>query len=312
MAGEITLQPQFQLLKLTAGELAHQATDGLRQLQMRLQPLHDLSAQARDVDGAAGRQPQQHIADLLRHINGHIFLSLLGGSPQVRGEHQAALHRPQRRILRQWFARIHIQTGPGNHTVVDGLRDGRFIHHTTAGTVHDPRRGFHRAQQLRIHQVLGVLGAGDVQGHVIRRTEQLIQLGESHLHLLGAIGGDEGVIGDHLHTHGPGNAGDMGADLAQPHDAKGLFVELVADVFLTVPFAVPHARVGLGHVPRQGQHHRQGMLCRRDRVALRRIHDQHTALGGSRHIHVVHADSGAADDLELRCSRDHLSGHLRA
>ena len=151
-----------------------------------------------------------------------------------------------------------------------------------------------------------------MQGHVIRRAEQLIQFGEPHLHLLGAISSDEGVIGDHLHAHGPGDAGDMGADLAQTHHAKCLLIKLVADVFLAVPLADPHARMGLGHVPRQGQHHRQGMLGSRDGVALRGIHHQHPALGGSRHIDVVHTDPGAADDLELGCSRDHLGGHLRA
>ena len=78
------------------------------------------------------------------------------------GQHQAAFHRPQWRILRQRLAGVDIKTGTGNHTVLDGLGDGRLIHHAAAGAVHDAGRRFHRSQQLRIHQVLGVLGARNV------------------------------------------------------------------------------------------------------------------------------------------------------
>ena len=151
-----------------------------------------------------------------------------------------------------------------------------------------------------------------MQSHVIRYAEELIQIGEPHLHLLGAVGGDEGVVGDHLHAHGPGDAGHMGTDLAQTHHTERLFVELVADVFLAVPLAGPHARMGLGHMPGQREHHRQGMLRGRDGVALRRIHHQDSPLGGRGHIDVVDTDAGTADDLEPGRRGDHVGRHLCA
>src|SRR6185436_16004353 len=46
-------------------------------------------------------------------------------------------------------------------------------------------------------------------------------------------------------------------------------------------------------------------------VALRRVHDDHAALGGRFLVDVVHADAGAADDLELRPRLDDLLGDLR-
>ena len=58
--------------------------------------VHDLGAEAGNVHGAAGGQTQQHITDLLRHINGHVFLGFLRGGAEVGRQHQAALHRPQR------------------------------------------------------------------------------------------------------------------------------------------------------------------------------------------------------------------------
>ena len=80
---------------MTTSQLAEQAANGLRQLQVRLEPLHDLSAQARDIHRAASGQTQQHIADLLGHIDRHVLLGFLGGGTQVRGQHQATLHSAQ-------------------------------------------------------------------------------------------------------------------------------------------------------------------------------------------------------------------------
>ena len=310
MAGEFTLQAQFHLLHMTASQLTDEQTDRLGELEMGLEPLHDLGAEAGNVDRTAGRQTQQHITDLLRHIDRHILLGLFRRCTEVGRQHQTTLHRPQGGVFRQGLTGIHIQARTGDHTVVDGFSDRRLIHHAAAGTVHDPRRGLHGAQQLRIHQVLGVLGARDVQGDVVGGAEQLIQLQQLHLHPLSPVSGNEGVVGDHLHAHGLGNPGDVGSDLAETDHPQSLLVELVADVFLAVPLAGPHAAMGLRNVPREGQHHRQSVLRCSDGVALRRVHHQHTPLGGGRHINVVDADAGAADDLEATRRRDHRCSHL--
>ena len=63
---------------------------------MGLEPLHHIGRQAWDVDGAAGWQAQQHIADLLGHIDGHVGLSLFGGGSQMGREDQAITVATQR------------------------------------------------------------------------------------------------------------------------------------------------------------------------------------------------------------------------
>ena len=228
----------------------------------------------------------------------------------MRGQHQSTLNSPKRGVLRKRLTGENIQTGTSDHPLVDRFSDGGFIHHTATGTVHDPRTGLHRPQQLRVHQVLGVLGARNVQRDVIGGSEQLSQVGQPNLHLLSTIRSNKWVVRNHLHPHGPGNLGHMGSDLAETHHTKGLFVELITDVFFTVPLPDTHAGMGLGHMPGNGEHHRQSMLRSGDGVALGRIHNQNPALGGGGHIHVVHAHTGSANDLETRRRRDDLRRDL--
>ena len=52
------------------------------------------------------------------------------------------------------------------------------------------------------------------------------------------------------------------------------------------------------------------MLCRRNGVALRRVHHKNTPLRGSGHIHVVHTNAGTANDLESASGGNHLRRHL--
>ena len=96
MAGELALQPHLQLADLAARQLAQELAQGFGQLQVGLELLHHLGVEAGDVHGAAGGKPQQHVADLLGHIDGHVLLGLLGGGAEVGGEDQTLLHAPQR------------------------------------------------------------------------------------------------------------------------------------------------------------------------------------------------------------------------
>ena len=96
VGGEIALQPHLKLADLAPRQLAEQLPQDFRQLQVWLELLHDLGVQAWDVHGAAGRQAEQHVADLLGHVDGHILLGLLGGGAEVGGEDQPLLHAAQR------------------------------------------------------------------------------------------------------------------------------------------------------------------------------------------------------------------------
>ena len=95
MVGEFTLQAHLQLLNLPTTELAHKQTEGLRQLEVGLEALHDLGTQPRDIHGAPGRQPQQDITNLFGDIHRDIFLSLFRGCSEMRGQDKSSLHSAQ-------------------------------------------------------------------------------------------------------------------------------------------------------------------------------------------------------------------------
>ena len=146
MAGEFTLQAHLQLLNLTATELAHQQTEGFRQLEMGLEALHDLSTEPWNIHGAAGRQPQQHITNLFSDIDRHIFLGLFRRCSEMRGQDKSSFNGAQRGVLSQRFRGKYIQTGPSDHPGFNRFRDRRLINNSTARTIHNPCRTFHRAQ----------------------------------------------------------------------------------------------------------------------------------------------------------------------
>ena len=195
---------------------------------------------------------------------------------------------------------------------MNGLGQGRLINDAAAGAIDDAGRGLHRRQQLSVDQVLGFGGAGQVQADVVGLGEEGRQGQQAHLQLLGPFGRNERVVGHHLHAHGLGDPGDVGADLAQADHAQLFLVELITHIGFAIPAAGHGAGVGMGHVPRQRQHQGQGVLGRRDRVALGRIDHDHATLGGSRHINVVDSNAGAANDAQLGGGLNDVCGHLGA
>ena len=67
---------------------------------------------------------------------------------------------------------------------------------------------------------------------------------------------------------------------------------------------------GLGNLPRQREHHGDGVLGGGDGVAVRRVHHHDAARGGRFEIDVVDADAGAADHLEIGRRVQQLLRHL--
>ena len=310
--GEITLEADLQLADRAASQLADQLAEDFGQLQVGLELLHHLGIEAGDVDRTAGGQAQQHIADLLGHVDGHILLGLFGGGAEVGSEDQPLLDRSQGRAGLKGLLGVHVKGRAADGAIFNRRGQGCLVNDASTGTVDDAGRRFHRLQQLRVYQVLGVGGAGQVQADVIGLGKQGRQGQQPHLHLLGPFGRHIGVVGHHIHAHGLAHPGHVGADLAQTNHAKLLLVELVTDVFLAVPAAGHGAGVGVGHMARKCQHQGQGLLSGGDGVALRRVHHQHTPLGGGRHVHVVHPDTGAANDPQFVGRFNDFGGHRGA
>ncbi|MNT23477.1 hypothetical protein D3C72_1588960 [compost metagenome] len=149
-----------------------------------------------------------------------------------------------------------------------------------------------------------------MEGQEVGLSDQILDGQQADAELGAALGGDEGVVGRDLHAGGLGDGRDMRADAAEADHAEGLAEELHAHVLGALPLAALGAGVGRGHVAREREHQRQGLLGGGDGVAGRRVDHHHTVAGGRGHVDVVDADAGAADDAEVLARLDDLGRDL--
>src|SRR5262249_27249905 len=100
------------------------------------------------------------------------------------------------------------------------------------------------------------------------------------------------------------------ADIAAADHAERLAEDLDAHELVLLPLAGAGRDVGLGDLPGQRQHQRDGVLGGGDRVAERRVHHDHALGGRGRGVDIVDADAGAADHLEVLRLLENLRRYL--
>ena len=180
-----------------------------------------------------------------------------------------------------------------------------------------PRLALTTKARLRERELVGADAAGGlgrlrhVDGDEVRLREQLVEREQRDAELLGAGGGDVGVVGDDVRRRTPQALGDQGADAAEADDADGLLVELDAGVLRALPLPAFAESRGRRDVAGQGQDVADRELGRRDDVRGRRVDDHHAGLGRRLDVDVVETDARAGDDLEQGCRGDRLGVDLR-
>ena len=186
-----------------------------------------------------------------------------------------------------------------------------FIDESPTGAIHNANAFFANSQSAGVEHVAGLIGEWHVHAYEIGlRKERVDVFDEFHLHATSAAYREVGIVGQYTHAKGHGAAGEFGADASHAENAERLIVKLNTFIFFTIPLAGFDAGVGLRDVAGDTHEEREGMLGGRDRVAAGGVHDDHAMAGGGVHIDVVHTDSGAADDLELRGSFENGCGDL--
>ncbi len=149
-----------------------------------------------------------------------------------------------------------------------------------------------------------------MQRDEIGAAQEFVELDFFDAEMQRALGGEIRIVGDHLHLQADGAVGDDRADIAAADDAERLGENLDAEKLVLLPFAGARRSVGLGDLPRQRQHQRDGVFGGGDRIAERRVHDDDAARGGGRNIDIVDADAGAADHFEAVGLFQKLGGDL--
>ena len=179
-----------------------------------------------------------------------------------------------------------------------------------ARAVDDAHAVLHPGDRRRIDDVAGLVGQRRVQRDEVGARQQLVELDLLDAELGGALLRQERVVGDDVHLEADAARGDDRADIAAADDAERLAGDLDAHEAVLLPLAGMRRRVGLRDLPRQREHHRDGMLGRGDRIAERRVHDDDAAARGGRDVDIVDADAGAADHLQPGRGVDQLLGDL--
>ena len=149
-----------------------------------------------------------------------------------------------------------------------------------------------------------------MDGDEVRLREQLVQGHQLHAELGGAGGGDVGVVREDLGVEALQAGGHQGADTAQADDADLLLEEFDAGVLGALPLAVLEGGAGLRDVAGEAQDVAHGEFGGGDDVGRRGVDHHDTGLGGGLDVHVVQADAGAGDDLQVLRGGDGLGVHL--
>ncbi len=138
-----------------------------------------------------------------------------------------------------------------------------------------------------------------MQRDEIGARQQGVEIDFLDPHFDRAIGRQEGIVGDHLHPEPVRAVGDDRTDIARADKAQSLGGQLDPHEAVLFPFARLGRGVGFGQLAGERKEHRDGMFGGSDRIAERRVHDDHPLGRCGGDIDIVDADPGAADDLQI-------------
>ena len=179
--------------------------------------------------------------------------------------------------------------------------------------VDQPHAGLHQGDRFVVDQVRRFGRERRVDGEVIDVRQHVADFFDARDAELGRLlGGEERIVAEHAHLKRQGPLGDFLADAAQADDAERLVGELRAHEGLAVPLALAELGIGFGHAPRQGEHQREGVLGRAERVARRRVHHHDAQPRGGFLVDVVGADAGPGDRPQPLVSFQHVAADRHA
>ena len=138
-----------------------------------------------------------------------------------------------------------------------------------------------------------------MQGDEISARQHLVEVGLFNADFQRPFGGQKRVKGDHFHLQAKRARRSDGTDIAAADNAQRLAGQLNPHKARLLPFPVMGRGVGLRDLSRQREHHGDGVLCRGDGIAERRVHHHNAFLGGGGQVDIIDTDTGAADDFHI-------------
>ena len=138
----------------------------------------------------------------------------------MRGENNI-LHRQQWRVLRRFLGK-HVQRGCGYVSLLQGVRQCRFLNQFTACAVHQPHPAFHFFERIGVDHTRRLRRKPHVQRQVIGDGIDLFDLHQADALFLCHACGDERVVRNDFHTESARAMSHFHADPAQPYNPQRL------------------------------------------------------------------------------------------
>ena len=110
----------------------------------------------------------------------------------------------------------HVQPRAADAVCLQGVVQGVLVHQIAPGGVHQHGGGLHLGDAVGVHDVVGLLGIGDMDADGVGGGEQLIQVHQLHPQRLGGVLAGVGVIGHHAAAQAETQAGQDAANGPQP------------------------------------------------------------------------------------------------
>ena len=209
-------------------------------------------------------------------------------------------------VCRRGIAEPHVRAVGPHLAGLEGLGQVRFRDHLAPGGVDDHDAVLHLGEGVLVEHAPGLVGERGVDGDDVRLGQHLVQ----GLQFGHGVGGEEGIVGDHLHAEALGALGHFRGDGAGADQAQGLLEQLGALELVLGELAFLHGHVRLDQAGRDGHHEGHGHLGHGHAGGGGGVHHLHAPGFAGRLVHVVQADAAADDQLEVGGLVDHLLGDL--
>ena len=204
---------------------------------------------------------------------------------------------------------VDVETQTAETAVVEGGSGRGGVDEAASSRVHHDRARLDGRERGLVQQCGAVLLGQRVKTHEVGCGQQFVQFHHLGAMLVGHLGRDVRIGGQHRHFEGQRPVAHSPPYAAEADQAERGAGQLHAEVLLAVPASGCQRVMGLGDTAGGRQHQSEGVLGCGQSVGLRGVDHCDAPLGRGGEVDVVDAHAGAPDHPQARPGRDQLGVH---